>query len=123
MSIRTERVASLIKEEIGAILIREYGDPSYGFTTVTEVKVTADLRIAKVYFSVFGPPEVQERTLAMLEHERSHIRGVVGSHMRLRFIPELQFFLDPTLDRVDRINRLINQIHRDDDASGGGSGA
>lgn len=123
MSIRTERVASLMKEEIAAILIREYGDPSYGFTTVTEVKVTADLRIAKVYFSVFGPPEVQERTLAMLEHEKSHIRGIVGSHMRLRFIPELQFFLDPTLDRVDRINRLIKEIHRKDDASGGGSGA
>jgi ribosome-binding factor A len=43
--------------------------------------------------------------------------------MRLRFIPELQFFLDPTLDRVDRINRLIKEIHRNDDASGDGSGA
>jgi len=123
MSIRAVRVASLIKEEIAAILIREYGDPSYGFTTVTEVKVTPDLRIAKVYFSVFGPPEVQERTLGMLEQEKSHIRGLVGSHLRLRFIPALQFYLDPTLDRVDRINRLIRQIHRDDDASGSGPGA
>jgi ribosome-binding factor A len=67
MSIRTERVSSLIKEEIGAILIREYTDKAYGFITVTDVKVTADLKIAKVYFSVFGDPAVQARTMAMLD--------------------------------------------------------
>jgi ribosome-binding factor A len=111
MSIRTERVASLIKEEIGAILIREYTDKSYGFITVTEVKVTADLKIAKIYFSIFGDPAVQERTMAMLEDEKQHIRGLVASHLRLRFTPALQFFHDNTLDRVDRINHLIKKIH------------
>ena len=54
MSIRTERVASLLKEEIGAMLVRDYNDPSYGFITVTDVRVTGDLRIAKIYFSVLG---------------------------------------------------------------------
>lgn len=114
MSIRTERVASLIKEEIGAIVIREYTDKAYGFITVTEVKVTPDLKIAKIYFSVFGTPEVQEKTMAMLEDEKPHIRGLVASHLRLRFTPSLQFFHDTTLDRVDRINHLIKKIHDDD---------
>jgi len=113
MSIRTERVASLIKEEIGGILIRDYRDRSSGFTTVTEVKVTPDLKIAKVYFSVFGGPEVQAKTMAMLEGEKSHIRGLVGSHVRLKFTPALQFYLDDTLDHVDRINHLIKKIHGD----------
>jgi ribosome-binding factor A len=117
MSIRTARVASLIKEEIGAILIREYNSPSYGFTTVTDVTVTGDLRIAKVYFSVMGTPEVQRRTIDMLEGEKGHIRGIVGSHLRMRFIPELQFYHDTTMDRVDRINTLIREIHRNDDDS------
>lgn len=116
MSIRTERVASLIKEEIGAILVREYSDRSFGFTTVTEVRMTPDLKIAKVYFSVFGSPEVQTKTMTMLKEERSHIRGMVGSHLRLKFTPALQFYLDDTLDHVDRINHLIKKIH--DDASG-----
>lgn len=111
MSIRTERVASLIKEEIGAILIREYRDSTYGFTTVTDVKVTADLKIAKVYFSVFGGTAVQERTMAMLEDEKGHIRGLVAAHLHLKFTPALQFFHDNTLDRVDRINHLIKKIH------------
>ena len=114
MSIRTERVASIIKEEIGAILIREYSDREYGFITVTEVKVTADLKIAKIYFSIFGEPAVQERTMAMLEDEKQHIRGLVASHLRLKFTPALQFFHDNTLDRVDRINHLIKKIHDDE---------
>ena len=115
MSIRTSRVASLIKEEIGEILTREYSSAPYGFTTVTDVTVTGDLRIAKVYFSVMGTPEVQRKTMERLEGERGHIRGIVGSHLRMRFVPELQFFHDTTMDRVDRINTLIREIHRKDD--------
>jgi ribosome-binding factor A len=111
MSRRTERVASLIKEEVGAILTREYSDRSYGFTTVTDVRMTPDLKIARVYFSVFGSADVQSRTMAMLEEEKAHIRGLVGSHLRLKFIPALQFYLDDTLDHVDRINALIRKIH------------
>jgi len=120
MSIRTARVASLIKEEIGAVLIREYNSPAHGFTTVTDVMVTGDLRIAKVYFSVMGTPEVQRKTMEMLEGEKGHIRGIVGSHLRMRFIPELQFYHDTTMDRVDRINTLIREIHRNDDDSKAG---
>src|SRR5512135_2364049 len=123
MSIRTERVASVIKEEIGEILIRDYRDGSNGLTTVTEVRMTPDLKIAKVYFSVFGNPEVRTRTMARLEEEKSHIRGVVGSHLRLKFIPSLQFYLDETLDQVDRINHLIKKIHSNEGTGGDGSGS
>jgi ribosome-binding factor A len=113
MTNRPVRVASLIKEEIGAILVREYGDQTSGFTTVTGVDMSADLRIAKVYVSIFGSPEQQARTMALLETEKGHIRGMVASRIRIRFIPELQFFQDTTLDRVDRINSLIKKIHDD----------
>ena len=111
MSIRTERVASLIKEEIGAILIREYRDRSHGLTTVTDVKMTPDLKIARVYFSIFGPPDVRKKTIDLLEDDKSHIRQIVGSHLRMKFIPSLQFYLDETMDHVDRINTLIRKIH------------
>jgi ribosome-binding factor A len=123
MSIRTERVASLIREEIAGILIKEYGGQGLGFTTVTEVEVSGDLRVAKVFFSVFGSDEVKTKTMARLEEERSHIRGMIGSRLRLRFVPELQFHLDGTMDRVDRINRLIKEIHRDEPGPEGGKGS
>ena len=114
MSIRTERVASVIKERIAAILIHDYNDPSYGFITVTDVKMTPDLKIAKVYFSVFGSEEVKSRAMKVLEGEKQRIRGLVASHVQLKFAPTLQFYLDQTLEEADRINRLINKIHEDE---------
>jgi ribosome-binding factor A len=117
MSIRTERVASVIKERIGEILVHDYNDPAYGFITVTDVKMTPDLKIAKVYFSVFGNEDVQSRAMKMLEGEKQHIRGMIASHVRLKFAPTLQFHLDHTLEEADRINRLINKIHENDKKS------
>ena len=118
---RPERVASLLKQELGEILVRDYGDQTAGFTTVTEVKLTADLRNARVYVSVFGDDDVREKTMALLKAETPHIRALVASRIRIRFIPELQFVRDETLDRVDRINSLIRQIHRDDASETDGS--
>ena len=114
MSIRTERVASVIKQRIAEILIHDYNDPSYGLITVTEVMMTPDLKLAKVYFSVFGSESVQARAMKMLETEKQHIRGMVASHVQLKFAPTLQFYRDNTLEEVDRINRLINKIHEDE---------
>ena len=123
MSIRTERVASLIKEEIGAILGREYRDPSYGFITVTAVKMSPDLRIVRVSVSVFGNGEVQERAMKMLEEQKHHMRGMLGSHLRLKYTPVLQFYLDDTMERVDRINTLLRKIHEDDADKGSHGGS
>jgi ribosome-binding factor A len=111
MSIRTERVASLIKEEIGGILIREFRGTSIGFTTVTDVTMTADLKIARVFFSVFGSEDVKKKTMAQLELQKAHIRQIVGSHVRMKFVPSLQFHLDETSDHAERINLLIKKIH------------
>lgn len=114
MSLRTERVASLIKDEVGMLFAREYRDPAYGFITVTEVHVTPDLRIAKIYVSIMGSSGVREATMKMLEQHKSEIRSFIGSHVRLKFTPSVQFYIDETLDRVEKIDRLIKQIHKDD---------
>ena len=121
MSIRTERVASVIKERIAAILIHDYNNPSLGFITVTDVKVSPDLKIAKVYFSVFGNEAVQSKAMKTLEAEKQHLRGLVASHVQLKFAPALQFYLDHTLEEADKINRLINKIHEDERKTSDGS--
>src|SRR5438093_997463 len=100
MSMRTERVGSLIREEVGTYFAREYRDSTVGFITVTEVHMSPDLRIAKIYISVMGNAEVKERTLSMLERHKAEIRSFIGSHMRLKFTPSVQFYLDETMDRV-----------------------
>jgi ribosome-binding factor A len=116
MSIRTGKVASVIKQELGGLLQKDYNDPSYGFITVTDVEVTPDLRIAKIHFSIFGSEEVRERAMTMLEEEKPHIKKILAGRIRLRFFPSLEFFRDDTLDRVQRINTILKQI--DDERTG-----
>ena len=114
MAKRPRRVASLLKQELADILMREYADQTFALTTVTEVEVSPDLRIARVYISVFGNGEAKTKTMDLLEAEKGHIRSLIGARVRLRFTPDLLFIQDDTLDRVERINTLIKQIHRDE---------
>lgn len=120
MSLRTERVASLIKEEVGTMISRDYREPGLGLITVTEVHVTPDLRIAKIYVSILGNLQVKDAAMQMLEKNKGEIRSLLGSHLRLKFTPALQFYIDETLDRVDKLNELFKQIHKDEKDSGDG---
>ncbi len=113
MSLRTERVASLLRHELGTIISREFSGGELGFSTVTEVRVTQDLKLAKVYVSILGSPEVRKKTLARLEVDKPRIRGILASHVTMKFVPELAFYHDDTMDRVENLERLIKQIHGD----------
>ena len=107
MTLRTDRVSSLIKEELGSMFTREYRDK--GFITITDVQMTPDLKIAKIYVSVFGSEKVKKDTLDMLEEQKHHIRGYLGHHVSLKFTPTVQFYLDDTMEKVERINRLLRE--------------
>jgi ribosome-binding factor A len=113
MSVRSEKVASLLREEISVIIQRKYSSEADGIITVTDVVMSPDLHIAKVYVSIFGPLDVRENTLKMLDMKKKEIRSLIGSRIRLKFTPELHFYLDSTLDRVEVINNLIKQIHNE----------
>jgi ribosome-binding factor A len=111
MSVRTERVASVIKEEIGTYVQRELPMSQYGMITVTEVRVTPDLREAKVYVSIFGDLDRKKRSMQLLEDKKVSIRSAVGRAVRLRYLPDLVFFLDDTLDRAMGLEVLLKKIH------------
>ena len=115
MTTRQNRVRELLRSEVSDILHRELKDPRLGFITVTDVTLTADLKIAKVFFSVLGSLEEQARAMKMLDQQKPHIRSVVASHLRLKFVPALQFYHDDTLNQVDRINRILKKIHGEHD--------
>jgi|APIni6443716594_1056825.scaffolds.fasta_scaffold1668434_2 ribosome-binding factor A len=115
MSIRTERVASLIREEIGTMLSRAFsGSSEFGFATVTEARVTPDLRIARVFVSIMGSKEKQEKTMKQIEKRKGHYRSELGSKINLKFVPTLEFHHDTSLDNALHIEELIKQIHKDD---------
>jgi len=116
MSIRTERVAQLIKEQISQTLTRDIETEGYGLLTVTDVIMTPDLRIAKVYISHFQSGKTDEEILSFLDEKEKQIRMAVGRNVRLKFTPELRFYIDQTLDRVERLEELIRKIHEDENS-------
>ncbi|HTX20081.1 MAG TPA: 30S ribosome-binding factor RbfA [Bacteroidota bacterium] len=114
MSLRTEKVASLLRHELGTLISREFSGGELGFSTVTEVRVTPDLKHAKVYVSILGSETLRQKTLARLEAEKTAIRSRLAAHLNMRFTPALQFCHDDTMDKVENLEKLIKQIHEKD---------
>ncbi len=114
MSVRTERVASVIKAEVGNYLQRTFRLEEVGLLTVTEVRVTPDLRVAKIFVSVFGDQLKKDATMALLEQHRPDIRSVVGQAVRLRFTPDVVLALDTTMDNAMNLERIFKKIHEEE---------
>jgi ribosome-binding factor A len=113
MQHRPDRVAHELKNEISVIIARELHDPRVGLATVTDAKVSPDLRHARVYVSVYGPPEEQQETLAALNHAAGFIRRAIGSRLRLRRSPEIVFTFDESVEYGDRMERLIAEVNQE----------
>ena len=93
MKYRKLRVQDLFREEI-ASLSRENTDPGMGFITVLGVKMSDDLKDAKVYLSIYGDEEQKTATLAALKRSRNYIKFLLGKRIHLRYMPELHFVID-----------------------------
>lgn len=114
MSVRAEKVASLVKEEVSTLFQREFNMSEYGLMTVTDVRMSPDLKIAKIYVSVFGDAARKEKTLLLLEEQKGYVRSFLGHRIRLKFTPSISFYLDETLDEVMKIEGILQKIHRQD---------
>jgi ribosome-binding factor A len=113
MSYRVDKVEHLIKEEISLIFLHKLSNLNLGFITITNVRVSPDLKLAKIYLSVFDK-EKRELVLDKIEERKGYIRSELAHRIRIKFIPELKFFIDDTLDYVEKIEGLIKRIHEDD---------
>ncbi len=111
---RPHRVGGAIKEEISRLLLREIKDPRIGFVTITRVKVSKDLRFVKVYFSVLGDQSVRADSLTGLNSAKGFVRRELGRRLRLRYVPDIVFSFDPSLEHMSRLAELIHQIHEDE---------
>lgn len=118
MSVRQEKVGSLIRHEISLIVQHEFTAEESGFITVTDVVMTPDLKIAKVYVSIFGEADQKKKSLAFLEEHKGEIRSKLGSRIRLKFTPSLSFLLDESLDRAMKIEQILSEIHRNANGNG-----
>ncbi|MGA9772738.1 MAG: 30S ribosome-binding factor RbfA [Blastocatellia bacterium] len=106
---RAERLAEQIKEEVSLIIAGEVEDPRVGFVTVTDAKLTPDLRYAKIYVSVLGTEAEVKESLAALKHAAGFIRTQLGAMLRMRRTPELNFVYDETTETAARIEELLSE--------------
>jgi len=105
---RTRRVADQIGREVATLLVEEIEDRRVRSVTVSGVDVSPDKRVATVYVSLPLDAPVDE-TMKALKRATSLLRRRLAKRMRIKFVPELRFVYDPTLDRVDRIEQLLRE--------------
>ena len=111
MSRRTERVQSLIRHELGEILQQEIKDPRIaGLVSITAVEVTPDLRLARVFLSVYGEKEDEETASKALASAKPFLRHELGSRLGLRYAPQLEMRLDHSMAYADEVSRLLKNL-------------
>jgi len=114
---RATRVADQIRMEVADILMRKTKDPRVGVVTVTDVELTSDLRLARIFVTT-GPDEKQEAdALAGLTKAAGFIRAELGRRVNLRYTPELIFQKDTTGPRGDRILSILHQLEEPADTA------
>jgi len=114
---RPDRVGDQIRKELSDVLSRgEVHDPGIGFITLTRVQVTADLQLARVFYTSLGDPNARKETARALERATGFFRRQIGSRLHhLRRVPELEFRFDEAIANQDRIEQILQDIHREDE--------
>jgi len=114
---RSEKVADLIHKEISQMLVKSIKDPRIGFVTITKVTVSEDCRFAKVYYSVAGTLEERKRSMRGLDSAKGYVRKELGRRIRLRYIPEIMFQFDPSIEYAIHMEELIQSIHQEKESN------
>jgi len=107
---RPERVADQLRAELAQLLSREVHDPGVGFVTLTRVRVSPDLQMARVYYTSLGDDTGRRATARALERAAPFLRRQIGRRLRLKRVPELTFAYDDSIAGQDRIERLLNEL-------------
>jgi ribosome-binding factor A len=109
---RQDKVARQVQKDLGEIFIREEQNLFGGYRlTVTVVRLTADLSLARVYLSFFHPGADPEEVLALVRHQKNALRGLLGNRVKnqLRKVPELEFYYDDSADYAEKIDQLLKK--------------
>lgn len=111
LSHRTERVAEQLREEVSQILATEVSDPGVGLVTVSRVKVTPDLSLARVYWTLLGDAAERKKTAKALQRAAPFVRHVLAGRLSLRRVPEVQFLFDEGLAAHARVEEILHELH------------
>jgi len=110
---RSTRIAELIKREISVLITEKIKDPGVKTVSITHVRVSDDLKIARIYYRVLGDDQSRENAKQGLERANKFIRAEIGHRIELRYVPEVQFFYDSGMDDALHIEMLLKKINEE----------
>ncbi len=113
---RVKRYNDLIKRVVSEVIEFKLNDPNKGMITITQVKVSPDLRIASIYYTVLGNEKQKAKSKEVLKRSTSFIRNEIKPFITARWLPELRFFYDERLEYAEHINDLLKSIKHDSDS-------
>ena len=111
---RSDRVSGLIRKTLSQTFLKEIKDPRLESVMITGVKVSADLKLARVYFINLGRNTDKEPVIQGLEKARGFIKRTLARQLDLRYMPDLKFFYDDSFDYGDRIEKILKKLNVDD---------
>lgn len=118
---RADRVADQIRMEVADILMRKIKDPRVRSVTVTDVELTSDLRIARVFVTAMGTDAEKREIFTGLAKARGYVRSELGRRLTLRYLPEVVFIKDVSGPRGDRVLQLLDELQSKDEGPMGSS--
>ncbi len=113
---RVERIQAQVREEVSQMLAIEVRDPGVGLVTVTRAKVTGDLSLARVYWTMIGDANARKNTSKALDRATGFVRHLLAERLTLRRVPELKFIFDESVAAQDRIEQIIRELHAEEAA-------
>ncbi len=119
MSIRLEKVSEEIKHRMNSAMSKDLMELHAGLVTVSRVIMSPDLKIAKIYVSFLGNKEPVEKLVEKINNRKRHIRFLLGKQIKLKYVPDLIFFYDDTMEYADKINKLLNEVKKNENKSKG----
>jgi ribosome-binding factor A len=111
---KSDKVADLLHHAISNAFLQEFDDPALKWITITEVTLTRDLSVARVYYTVTEPNLTREKAKKALEESMRRLRAYLGRNLRLKQTPELRFQFDETLESAQHIEDILRSLHGDD---------
>ena len=113
---RADRVSGLIQEVLSELLKKKIHDPRLAMTTITRVKMSRDLKIARIYFTIYGDSQKSEAATKGFDSARGFIKRSLAGKLGLRYMPDLKFFYDDSFDYGSHIDRLLKKISADNES-------
>jgi len=107
---RADRVSGLIQEVLSSLLKKDIHDPRLKMVTITSVKMSRDLRLARIYFSIYGDSNKREAAAKGFESARGFIKRSLARKLSLRYMPDLTFFYDESFDYGSHIDELLKRV-------------